>query len=191
MITYGLLPGNQGVKLATLMKKTLIVVALAAACGVCARADDTNLIATNATLAAPNSFVSDMAGKFGVGFTFGEPIGPSLKYFFSDAVAIDGAFGWSTHDHVNFYMQSDVLWHNFDLIPVSQGKLPVYFGVGGLLRFRNSGDEDQFGIRVPVGVSYLFDSVPLDIFAEVGPALDLTPAVRGEITGGVGIRFWF
>jgi hypothetical protein len=59
------------------------------------------------------------------------------------------------------------------------------------LRLRNSNYEDQFGIRVPVGVSYLFDNAPVDIFAEVGPALDLTPSVRGEVTGGIGIRIWF
>ena len=173
------------------MKKTLIVVALAAVCAVCVRADDTTLTATNTTLAGSNTSVSDMSGKFGVGFTFGKPTGPSLKYFFNDVVAIDGAFGWSTHNHTDFYMQSDLLWHNFDLIPASHGRMPVYFGAGGLLRFRNSGEENQFGIRAPVGVSYLFNSVPVDIFAEVGPALDLTPAVRGEMTGGIGIRFWF
>lgn len=173
------------------MKKTLIVVALAAACGVCARADDATLTATNMTPATPNTSVSDMSGKFGAGITLGEPIGPSLKYFFTDAVAIDGAFGWSTHDHTDFYMQSDLLWHDFGLIPVSQGKMPVYLGAGFLVRFRNSGEDDQFGLRAPVGVSYLFDSVPVEIFAEMGPALDLTPSLRGEVTGGVGIRFWF
>ena len=88
-------------------------------------------------------------------------------------------------------MQSDVLWHKFNLIPVSEGSMPVYFGAGGLLRFRNSGEDDQFGIRLPVGVSYLFDNAPVEIFAEIGPALDLTPAVRGEVTGGIGIRYWF
>jgi len=164
---------------------------MAAACGVCARADDATLIATNTTLAASDTSMNGMEGKFGAGLVIGEPIGPSLKYFVSDALAIDGAVRWSTHDHSDFYKQSDVLWHKFDLIPVSQGTMPVYFGAGGLLRFRNSGEDDQFGIRVPVGVSYLFDKAPVEIFAEIGPALDLTPAVRGEVTGGIGFRYWF
>ena len=97
-------------------------------------------------------------------------------------VAIDGAFGWSTHDHTDFYMQSDLLWHNFDLIPVSQGRMPVYFGAGGLLRFRNSGEDDQFGIRAPVGVSYLFDSAPVDIFrgSRAGPRFDARRSWRSH-----------
>lgn len=174
-----------------LMKKALITIALAAACGVSARADDSTLVATNMTATTANPSMSSMAGRFGAGMTLGEPIGPSLKYFFSDALAIDGAFGWSLHDHSNFYLQSDLLWHNFDLIPVSQGRMGVYFGGGALLRFRNSGEDDQFGIRAPVGVTHQFDNVPVDIFAEVGPALDLAPSVRGEVTGGLGVRFWF
>ncbi|MGA9450623.1 MAG: hypothetical protein WBW41_04670 [Verrucomicrobiia bacterium] len=173
------------------MKKNCIITLLAMFAGLSALADDSTNTRMTSQPGPATSSVNDMTGKFGIGITFGEPIGPSLKYFFSDTVAIDGAFGWSLHDHTDFYMQSDLLWHNFDLIPVSQGKLPVYFGAGGLLRFRNSGEDDQFGIRAPVGVSYLFDSVPMEVFAEVGPALELTPSLRGEFTGGVGIRFWF
>ncbi len=173
------------------MKKNCIIILLATFAGLGALADDSTNVKMVAQPGPAASSLNDMTGKFGAGFTVGEPIGPSLKYFFNDSLAIDGAFGWSLHDHTDFYMQSDLLWHNFDLIPVSQGRMPVYFGVGGLLRFRNSGEDDQFGIRAPVGVSYLFDNVPVDIFAEIGPALDLTPTVRGEVTGGIGIRFWF
>lgn len=168
-----------------------MIIALAAVCEVCAHADDTTLLATNANPGASGASLGGLAGKFGAGLTVGEPIGPSLKYFFCDSLAVDGAFGWSLHDHTDFYMQSDLLWHNFDLIPVSQGRAAVYLGGGGLLRLRNSGEDDQFGIRAPVGVSYLFDNAPVDIFVEIGPALDLTPGVRGEVTGGIGFRYWF
>jgi hypothetical protein len=33
--------------------------------------------------------------------------------------------------------------------------------------------------------------LPVDIFAEIGPALDVSPDVRGDFTGGGGVRFWF
>jgi hypothetical protein len=59
------------------------------------------------------------------------------------------------------------------------------------MRFRNDGNENQVGIRVPVGLSYLFDNAPLDVFVEIGPAIDVAPSVGGEITGGIGVRFWF
>jgi hypothetical protein len=127
----------------------------------------------------------------GAGIIVGEPTGASLKYWLNDMMAVDGALGWSFRDDSDFYLQSDVLWHNFNLIPVSSGRAPVYFGVGGLVRFRDDNHDDQVGIRVPVVVSYMFDNAPVDVFVEIGPALDVAPDVQGEITGGVGIRYWF
>ncbi len=174
------------------MKKINIITALTLFAGFCALADeDSN---TNTVMAAQNSMsrsMDDMTGKVGVGITLGEPIGASVKYFFNDTMAIDGAAGWSAHDHSGLYLHSDILWHNYDLLPVSNGRLPVYFGVGGLFRARDHGEDNQVGIRAPVGISYMFDNVPVDIFAEIGPAIDVSPSIRGEITGGIGVRFWF
>lgn len=175
------------------MKKTNILTILALFAGLGALAQEapgTNTM-TDTPQTSMNRSMDDMTGKFGVGITLGEPIGASAKYFFNDTLAIDGAAGWSDHDHTDLYLHSDALWHKYDLLPVSNGRLPVYFGVGGLVRFRNHGDDNQVGIRVPVGLSYLFENAPVDIFAEIGPAIDVAPSIRGEITGGIGVRFWF
>jgi len=156
----------------------------------CVHADETPTAASFTT--SPTASTSSESGRFGAGIIVGEPTGASLKYWLNDTMAVDGAFGWSFHDDSDFYLHSDVLWHNFDLIPVSQGRLPVYFGVGGLVRFRDNNEDNQVGIRVPVGLSYMpDDNLPVDIFAEIGPAIDIAPDVQGEVTGGVGIRYWF
>lgn len=125
------------------------------------------------------------------GLMVGEPTGGTLKYWLNNTMAVDGAVGWSWHDHTDIYFQGDILWHNFNLIPVSHGRLPVYIGAGGLVRFRNHHEDNDAGIRVPVGISYLFDNAPVEVFAEIGPALDVAPDVHGEVTGGVGVRYRF
>lgn len=174
------------------MKKIIyamtIVSAAAVVSGSNARADESTAMTTQSTSA---SSTSGSAGKLGLGLIVGEPTGLSAKYWLNDTVALDGAVGWSTHDHTDLYLHSDVLWHNFNLIPVPRGSLPVYFGVGGLVRFRDDNRDNDVGIRAPVGVSYMFDNAPIDVFAEIAPAIDVAPSVRGEITGGVGIRYWF
>ena len=170
------------------MKKIFYAAVLAALSAPCLRADDTAVINTNST---PAYSTTSLAGKFGVGLIVGEPTGASVKYWLNNRLALDGALGWSLRDDTDLYLHSDLLWHNFDLIPVPQGRLPVYFGVGGLARFRDNHHANQVGIRLPVGLSYMFDNAPVDIFAEVGPAVDLAPDVRGEITGGIGVRYWF
>ena len=170
------------------MKRICSAVPLATVCGFSVRADETFGKITNST---SMDLSENYAGRLGAGIIIGEPIGGSLKYWFNDTVAIDGAIGWSSHDNTDLYVHGDVLWHDFDLIPVSRGRLPVYFGVGGLIRFRDNNEDNQVGVRVPVGLSYMFDNAPVDVFVEIAPAIDVAPNVQGEITGGIGIRYWF
>ena len=170
------------------MKKLIPIAILNGLCVFSIMADETPLTAKN----SPASAAADnYVGKLGAGIILGEPIGGSLKYWLTDTLAIDGAVGWSSHDSTDLYLHSDVLWHNFELIPVSRGRLPVYIGVGGLMRIRDNNNDNQVGVRLPVGISYMFDNAPVDVFAEIGPAIDVSPDVRGDFTGGVGIRFWF
>jgi hypothetical protein len=171
------------------MKKLFIASAVTVLLGSRVYADGTP--ATTNVTSTSTFYSSDNAGRFGAGVILGEPIGLSLKYWLTDDMAIDGAAGWSAADHTDFYLHSDVLWHKFDLFPVPNGRLPLYFGVGGLLRIRDDNNDNQVGIRAPIGVSYMFDREPIDIFVEVAPAIDISPSVRGDITGGVGIRYWF
>lgn len=132
----------------------------------------------------------------GVGVIVGEPTGLSLKYWLDDTHAIDGAAAWSFWDNDGFQLHADYLWHNFDLIDSgsASGKLPVYCGVGARLKFEdNEGRHDGdtvFGIRVPLGISYLFGDTPVDIFAEVVPVLDLSPDVDLDLNLAIGLRFY-
>jgi hypothetical protein len=177
----------------TPMKRTLVTALLAIFCAVSACCQNSTAIATNNNnrLTPLSTAYSE---RFGVGIILGEPTGASLKYWLNDTIAIDGAIGASFNDDADddssFYLHSDLLWHNFDLIPVPRGRLPVYIGAGALVRFRDD-EDNQVGVRIPVGLSYMFDNAPIDIFAEIAPAIDVAPDVRGEVTGGIGIRYWF
>lgn len=170
------------------MKTQHYAITLAALTTLCVQADETTTLSKKNS---PDDIATSYAGRFGAGIILGEPTGASVKYWLNDTLAIDGAAGWSLHDDTDFYVHSDLLWHNFDLIPVSKGRLPFYIGGGGFIRFRDDRHDNEVGIRVPVGVSYMFDTAPIDIFLEIGPALDVAPDLRGEITGGIGVRYWF
>lgn len=130
-------------------------------------------------------------GKLGVGVMVGEPSGGNLKFWLTDTLALDGAIGWSFRDDTDLYLHSDILWHYFNVSSASQGRLAFYTGAGGLVRFRDNHRDDEFGIRMPLGVSYTFEKSPMDVFVEFAPAIDLSPNVRADFTGGIGIRYWF
>ena len=171
------------------MKKSFVRVGLGMFLVARANADESMPAVTPAhgtTASAPAT-----AGKLGVGIMAGEPTGGTVKFWLTDRLALDGAAGWSFRNDTDLYLHSDVLWHNFDLLPASPGRLPVYIGVGGLARFRDHHHDNEFGVRMPVGLDYMFESSPVDVFVEIAPAVDLAPAVRADITGGIGIRYWF
>ena len=121
---------------------------------------------------------------FGLGIIIGEPTGVSLKTWVSQKHAVDAGIAWSlTNDW--FHIHADYLIHNFELIDVSQGALPFYFGFGAKLGI---GNNFSLGARVPVGLAYLFEDAPLDVFVEVVPALQLITQNAGpELKGFLAV----
>jgi hypothetical protein len=125
---------------------------------------------------------------FGLGFMLGEPTGISFKKWTGSKTAIDGAVAWSFSGEDSLHLHVDYLVHSFNLITVERGKAPLYFGLGARLKL---GDPSRFGIRIPVGVSYIFEGASLDIFIELVPIFDLAPDTDFKVAGGIGIRYYF
>lgn len=130
------------------------------------------------------------AGSFGLGVLAGEPVGASAKLWLSEKTAIDAGAGWSWVDPHGFQLHGDFLFHKFNLFHVGEGELPLYFGVGGRVKFVEHGDN-RAGIRGPVGLSYFIPHSRFEVFAEVAPILDVAPTTSLEWNGGVGFRFYF
>ena len=133
-----------------------------------------------------SSFSQDK--KMGAGIILGEPTGVSLKYWLTEKTALDAGFAWSFVDENAFQIQADYLIHNFNLIKVSEGKLPFYFGIGGRLKFSH---DVILGVRVPLGLAYIFAHQPIDVFLEIVPILDLLPQTDFTISAAVGGRYYF
>lgn len=132
---------------------------------------------------------------FGLGFIIGEPTGLSLKYWLDKEHAIDGAAAWSSSENDSFQLHADYLIHNYELLNADD--LPVYYGLGARLKFKDHDGRGRnrndaiFGIRIPLGVTYLFDDAPLDLFFELVPVLDIAPDVKLDINAAIGLRFYF
>jgi len=127
---------------------------------------------------------------FGLGIILGEPTGINFKLWIGRSSALDGAAAWSLERRSSLHLHMDYLMHSFDIFRVRTGRLPVYYGIGGRIKFRED-DDDSVGLRIPVGIDYLFARAPLDVFAEIVPLLDLTPNTDFSLNGGAGIRYFF
>jgi hypothetical protein len=144
-------------------------------------------------LLTSSAAVAQDAG-FGLGVIVGEPTGLSAKTWLSRRTAVDFAAAWAFSDNGSLHLHSDFLIHRFDLIRIDEGSLPLYFGIGGRLRFLEDsrGDDDvNLGLRIPVGLDYLFEGAPLDAFVEIVPILDLVPDSDVSLNASIGIRYWF
>src|SRR3982751_3790765 len=91
------------------------------------------------------------------------------------------------HFNHNFDTHIDYLWHSFSSFNVASGRLPFYAGAGARVLL---GDSSQLGLRLPLGLSYLFPNDPIETFAEVAPVVRLTSGIGADIDGLVGVRFY-
>jgi hypothetical protein len=139
-------------------------------------------------LMASMTFVQAQEKGFGIGIVVGEPTGVSGKLWLGGQNALDMAAAWSFKGDGNLLLQADYVWHTFNLISVSSGKLPLYYGIGGRVILS---EDPLLGVRVPVGLDYMFSGAPVDIFLEIVPILDLIPSTDFDIGGGLGVRYWF
>ena len=140
------------------------------------------------TLFLCGSAVAQDSG-FGLGIVLGEPTGLSCKKWYGSTTAIDGAIAWSSGKHNVLHLHGDYLIHNFNLFKLEKDKLPLYYGIGGKIKIIDG--ESRIGVRIPLGINYIFEKVPLDIFLEFVPLLDLVPGTNFRLKGAVGIRYYF
>ena len=134
--------------------------------------------------------------EFGLGLILGEPTGVSLKYWFDEERAVDGALAWALSEDDSFQMHTDYLFHNYRWS--NSDEWPVYYGLGALLLFKHDegrhhdDNKTVFGFRFPIGMSYLFESnEPFELFFEIAPVLELAPDADLDLNAAIGLRFYF
>lgn len=161
--------------------------------------------ARNRSFNGGSDFVSN--GQFGLGLELGEPTGLNGKLFLNPNQAIDFGIGEIYHHYYagdGLHLYLDYLWHPKMLVKAEPFNLGFYIGVGGRIWFfdyDNAGrhDAEAFGVRMPIGVTFDFNSVPLDVFVQFVPTLDFFRRYDGpnghdiylDVDFSVGIRYWF
>ena len=141
-------------------------------------------------LAAVATFsTAEVQGKgFGLGIIVDDPTGISTKLWIGKSTAMDAEVAWSDDGDDFFYLHGDFLFHDQHLSQDVKGKFLTYYGIGAKVEFA---DSNKFGLRIPLGIDYVFPRAPLDVFFEIVPQLDFAPATEADLKAAVGIRFVF
>lgn len=128
---------------------------------------------------------------FGLGVFLGQPSGITVKYWTSPkgSNALEFNIAYSLMKNNFFYFSASYLIHFFDIIQVSNGQVPLILGIGISFQFNPS--IFYTGIRIPLGISYIFLNAPVDIFFEVAPVLLIFPETTFSPEVFLGIRYYF
>ncbi len=123
-----------------------------------------------------------------IGLMFGEPTGVSYKYYITDVNAIDAGAAVSFIPNAVFQLSADFLRHYYHFANVGEGRLPLVYGAGLAVQFR---ENTRFGIRIPVGLTYIMQNLPLALFIDLSPRFDIVPDTEVSINAAVGVRYRF
>lgn len=125
------------------------------------------------------------AGDVGAGVILGNPTGGTAKFWLNETQAVDVGLGFST----DLAIYGDYLWHGWEVLPKpSEGKLPVYLGLGAQFR---TVSPNEFGLRTVAGIAYWLPRNPVEIFLEVVPVFRLSPGNSVGLGAGLGLRYYF
>ncbi len=143
------------------------------------------------TMAIP----STASGDFGLGIILGAPSGISAKIATGQTNSVNLILGYDLNDgpgccrdNGQLYIGGDYVWYNYNLIRVSKGRLPLYYGPGANASFSNN---SRVGVRGVIGLEYQFSGAPFDVFLEIAPGINVMPSTHGYVSGGLGSRFFF
>ena len=126
----------------------------------------------------------------GLGVMIGEPTGFSGKYWLNETNAVDFGMAYSfVRSHSALSLHADYLYHSFDIIK-SNYRMPVYFGYGVRLRLVNK-DDNALGARGVIGINWLSNETPFDVFLEVAPVFNLFPSTSLNLDAAIGARYFF
>lgn len=123
------------------------------------------------------------------------PVGLSLKSWINDRQAVTGSTSFLVGDDEpsspqSFWIiEANYLFHNFQPVDVEEGDLGLYIGPGVQFTVNEAADND-FALRAPLGINYIFEDTPADVFVEMAPTLQLTDPTLLRFDGAIGFRYF-
>ncbi len=118
--------------------------------------------------------------KQGLGIVLGEPTGLSYK---AGNLAI--GLGWSfASDKDRIDTTIDWWLINKDFVEM----MNWYLGIG--IKGKFGKDTVGIGVRVPIGIQWWIAD-ELELFAELAPGMSLVPDTSPDLSGGIGLRYYF
>lgn len=124
-----------------------------------------------------------------MGLVLGNPTSVSVKLWTGEVTAIDASLGYRYGRSNHLYLNTDFLFHLWSF-EKDEGIIKIYFGGGAGMGFIS---DLSIGVRAPGGAALFLDKLPIEIFAEIVPTLQLFGEgdIRFMMEGYIGGRWYF
>ncbi|MCD6413602.1 MAG: hypothetical protein J7L54_05610 [Elusimicrobia bacterium] len=131
-----------------------------------------------------NCFASEK--MFGLGINIGNPTGLRLHYYITPQIFSNTTIGWNFSDNGWVDINQDfILSKDFKKQPET-GELSYYYGLG--LRLKTN--ETKFGFRFPVGINYDIKNIPVWIYLEITPYLNIYKDTTFDLLFSIGAIYY-
>ncbi len=123
-------------------------------------------------------------GSVGLGGQIGDPSGITLKWYDRPGRAYELLGAWDLDDFL--FLNLHYLFER----PIQNSPLNLFLGPGVYI-----GVEDRRDSELVVGASATFGlnffAEQFEVFLQLTPRLNVVPNTRGDLGGGVGLRYYF
>lgn len=126
--------------------------------------------------------------EFSVGVATPAPTGLTFKLWQTRLSAIDLFAEWDFNDE-KYYFHADYISHDYERLDARESNLMFYYGYGIRALDEGKTSDTTVGFRLPLGVSYLLDDPPLDVFGEIAPRINVAPSTNFGLDVMVGVRY--
>jgi len=139
---------------------------------------------------AESSVSAPRSGEFDIGIAAISPNGFIAKLWTSDTHAFDLFGEWSFNSD-EYLIHADFLVHDFNKIKLEDARIAFYYGGGVRVQFADNSDDSLIGIRIPFGLDYFLQEMPIDFFGELAPRVNVYPDTHFGMDVMVGVRYRF
>ncbi len=148
------------------------------------------LIVTLFTITTQIAIAQDRG--LGVGAAIGGPDGMSYKYWLGGSAALSGLVSFAiSENNSRFYTHLDILNHKFyDELDWDVGRMFYYYGGGFGFEWIEWTNDNIFMLRLPSGIGFNFNDMPVGLFLELAPTVDVSPEFHLHFNGNIGFRYF-
>ena len=128
------------------------------------------------------------AKGWAAGAFLGEPTGITVRYGVTDTQSFEAKAAWSLYNQTSLLVQANYLQEFPGVIVIKGQDFPLYVGVGAEV---NVGNTFGLGVRIPGGILYRFQKIPLELAFELGIGMQIIPSTSLQGSGGFAVRYRF